>query len=725
MRASSIALSSQDILHHILTLGSLSQADLFSCSLVNSEWAAATLILLWRYPQCHSLHSFRLLLDTLRHEVDLSGPIAFSAEPQISAGSIADTVVSTSIALRRSLTMREKPTLSRSATLLATPYRPYQRRKEYGIPFHGQRVYHRAQFIRRIDFGTLASVISMHHLEILARSSKIGFRSLDLQNIRLPFSVHLLSILMNSKSLRELTLSDIHIPLDAIVLLESCFSGLTELRLKSCPDSMGDPELTMILRHCSKLKVLEVHGESFTDDSLGWISKTCLGLESLMIGAPNMTDQVIEQIAIACTRLKSWRLENCVSLLDATIDILEQKYHGDQSMASPLCGQPMITHNSNGSSDDRTFSVPGQDVVRLTGTLADNATSTIYENSPSALPSQSTCSHLDLEPFGSSLSPYHAFDHCSKFISHRYASTLEYSTMATGRLTTLELRNCTGIRPQLISSFLRSQLGLEHLVLGGSSITDEALASLTLMPLTRLQSLGIIECDEISDDTMEMVMYNCEQITKLTIFGSQFTLRTFNSISLHLINLEELHLEHVRLILNESLQNILTKCSRLRVLKLWHCMHLTQELFTDDMTPCISLEELEYMDKFPRQPHISDGCGRQVRFLESLVIRFDRLKILRLAKLADVTGVQVNLVSFLSQLDQLERFTILQNPGLDRTDLRDLKTNLPKLTHIGVGVSDSLSEEELLKFAQAHHRPGVQMYKRMLESSSELEQFVS
>ncbi|KAF9969197.1 hypothetical protein BGZ65_012162, partial [Modicella reniformis] len=94
----------------------------------------------------------------------------------------------------------------------------------------------------------------MHHLEILSRSNKIGFRSLELQNIQLSFSDHLLSILMSSKALRQLTLGCIHIPIEALVLLEPCFCGLTELRLKDCPVSMGDPELIMILQQCSKLK---------------------------------------------------------------------------------------------------------------------------------------------------------------------------------------------------------------------------------------------------------------------------------------------------------------------------------------------------------------------------------------------------------------------------------------------------------------------------------------
>ncbi|KAG0246944.1 hypothetical protein BGX31_005432 [Mortierella sp. GBA43] len=298
---------------------------------------------------------------------------------------------------------------------------------------------------------------------------------------------------------------------------------------------------------------------------------------------------------------------------------------------------------------------------------------------------------------------YHDLDH---IVSHRFSSTLEYSTTATGRLTTIELRNCTGIRPQLISNFLRSQLGLEHLVLGGNSITDEALDSLIETPLVRLQSLELIDCGEISDETMVPVMYNCDLITKLVIFGSCFTLRTFSAISQYLPRLEELHLERVPLIMNESLQDILTKCSRLRILKLWHCRNLTQDLFTDDQTQCETLEELEYMDNFQRQYKINDSM--QVRFLTSIVTRFEKLKILRLAKLGD-SSTSLNLVSYLCQLDQLEKFTLLQNPGLDCANLKELKQKLPMLTHIGVGISDQTSEGELLKFATTNLRPGVQI----------------
>ncbi|KAG0369376.1 hypothetical protein BGZ54_010134 [Gamsiella multidivaricata] len=525
---------------------------------------------------------------------------------------------------------------SSCALLVPTPYRPHQQRKEYGIPFHGQRIYHRAQFIRSIDFGALVSVLSTHHFEILARSTKLGFRTLDLRRIRLPFSNHLLSILMNSKALRQLTLGHLDIPLEALVYLEPCFSGLKELRLVDCPDTMGDAQLSMVLRHCSQLTVLELQGNSFTDESLCWIGKACVELEVLVIGAPKMSDAVVEQIAAACTRLRSWTFVDCTSLQDATVEALEQ-------------------------------------------------------NPPFALT--------------------------------RYASTLRNSAATLGKLSTIHFRNCSGIRPQLISSFLRSQPGLEYLVLGGSSITDEALESLTETPLAQLDSLSLIDCGEISDESMVAVMFNCNRVKKLTIFGSHFTLRTFSSISLHLTQLEELHLEHVPLVMNESLQDILVRCRGLRALRLWHCRNVTQDLFADHASPCASLEVLEYMDKFPR-PYADDGCDTQVRFLQSLVIQCERLRVLRLAKLAD-TWVPVNLVSYLCQLDRLEKFTILQNPGLDLIDLKELKARLPTLVHIGVGVSDSLSKEDLVTFAQSHHRPGVQMYDRMLESSDDLQSYGS
>ncbi|KAI8605875.1 hypothetical protein EDD21DRAFT_362435 [Dissophora ornata] len=662
MNAVTIALSSQDILHQILSLGLLNQSDLRACCLVNSDWAAAGLILLWRYPLCHSLHSFRLLLDTLRHELDLSGPIASTTTP---------TPTTAVAVLGRSATMRESRSSSRLVShapslpsMVPTPYRSFQQRKEYGIPFHGQRIYHRAQFIRRIDFGNLASALSVYHFEILARSCKIGFRSLDLRKVQLPFSDYLLSIMSNSKALRQLTLGNMHVPLEALVFLEPCLSVLAELQLVDCPASMGDPELSLILQHCSQLQVLEVRGESFTDESLCWISKTCLNLEKLVIEAPRMTDAVVEQIVTACTRLRSWSLVDCTGLLDATVQVMERSYHSARDRRLYPC-----TQNDHYSS--------GQNSRGIVGTPA----------SPS---------------------------------STMYRTTSDM--VALGILSSMEFRNCTGIRPQLISRLLKSQPGLEHLVLGGLSITDEALDSLTESPLMRLQSLGLMDCGEISDETMMAVMFNCDQMKKLTVFGSNFTLRTFSSISLHLKQLEELHLEHVPLVMNESLQEILVKCTNLRVLKLWHCRNLTQDLFTDLWTPCANLNELEYMDKFPR-PYADDAWEAQVvRFLRSLVIRFENLQILRLAKLAD-TWVPVNLVSYLRQLD-LEKFTILQNPGLDLRDLQELKAGLPSLIHLGIGVSDSLSEEELLGFAQSNHRPGVQMFSRMLESSDELEKYV-
>ncbi|KAF9192735.1 hypothetical protein BGZ50_008292 [Haplosporangium sp. Z 11] len=730
--AVSIALSNPDILHHILSLDLLSQSDLRSSCLVSQEWAAAGLILLWRYPQCYTLYSFRLLLDTLRHEVDLSGPLASSLVTSLSPTSSSPNsegaaVVAAANILRRAATIRteKKPSMFSSSptstssispstiastrpllhtptsfSLLPTPFRPYQQRKEYGIPFHGQRIFHRAQFIRKIDFCALAGFLSLHHLEILARSSKIGFRSLDLHTTRLPFSDHLLDILMSSMALKQLSLGHIHIPTEALACLESCFSGLTELRLFNCPDSMGDMELGMILRHCTQLSVLEVHGESFTDESLVWISKTCVNLETLVIEAPKMTDAVVGQIALSCTKLRSWSLIDCTALQDETIMAIEKMYFVEPPTTTlpPFASLRITADSNNGSSS------------ALSTSTATYSASSSAVSSPSTSTSMSfTGSPSDTEPL-----PKYLINHQDppghSFAMDRYTSTLGDSVTRPRMLTKLEFRHCTHIKPQQIDIFLRSQTKLEHLVLGGISITDEALVAMTEMPFTRLQSLALHDCTEISDETMVAVLFNCEQMTKLTISGSNFTLKTFSSISLHLQDLEELRLEHVPLIMNESIQEILTKCTRLRSLKLWHCRNLTQDLFMDQSTPCPGLEELEYMDKFIR-PYADDGWATQVLFLQSLVIRFEGLKILRLAKLAD---------TFVPVLDQLEQFTILYKPSLDLRDLKELQINLPTLVHLGLGTSDILSEEDVLVFNQSHHRPSVRIYKRMLESIDEL-----
>ncbi|KAI1310513.1 hypothetical protein EDD11_003718 [Mortierella claussenii] len=758
MNATTVALSSPDILHHIFSHGLLPQVDLRTCCLVNSDWAAAGLILLWRYPRCHSLYSFRLLLDTLRHEVDLSGPIA-SQDSSEHLGLQGKSLSVSAAALRRSATVSEKPSPAARTTavtcadidsssgstplqaasttaLIATTYRPDRRHFEYGIPFHGQRIYHRAQFIRELNFGILASTISTHHFEILARSSKLGFRTLDLRKVHLPFSEHLLSILISSKALRSLSLDSVHIPSTALIHLESCLSALTELRLYNCPDSMRDPELTMILRHCSQLKQLELHSNTFTDKSLCWIAKTCVELEGLVIEAPRMTDAVIEQIVPACSRLTSWRLINCIALLDAGIEALEKKYSID-NRAMALSGGRRVAGGQKGDvAIFKRMPAPAldrldrahwtQEVTNITGSTLNSSSSSIntsaFSSTASAISSpsmSSVSSHSDGEPLSSALMPcIPPHQGYASFALDRYTSTLEHTARAFGGLATVELRNCKGVQPRLVNSFLKSQQQLQHLLLGGDFITDDALDALTETPLPTLQSLGLFDCGEISDETMVAVMFNCDQMKKLTIYGSRFTLRTFSSISLHLSQLEELHLERVPLIMNESLQDILLRCIHLRVLKLWHCRNLTQDLFTDQLAPCMSLDELEYMDKFPR-PYAEDGWETQVRFLQSLVVRCEGLRVLRLAKLAD-NWVPVNLVSYLCQLDRLERFTILQNHGLDIIDLKELKTRLPALQHVGMGLSDSLSEEQLSSFTQLNHRPGVRMYHRMLESSEDL-----
>ncbi|CAO3571196.1 unnamed protein product [Mortierella alpina] len=638
----------------------------------------------------------------------------------------------------RPLSLHPAESLSLSLSLLPTPYRPHQQPREYGVPFHGQRIYHRAQFIRRIDFSALVCSLSLYHFEILARSTKIGFRSLDLRTIRLPFSEHLLSILMSSKGLKQLALAHMHIPAEALLCLEPCLQELTELRLLDCPDSMQDTELCMILQHGARLRVLELHGESFTDESLNWIAVVCRDLETLILETPKITDAVVEQIARNCTKLLSWSLIDCTELKDGTMEALEQKYTRDERW-------PCYGASSGGriAGDGGTTPTPPLEHVSAAGTrLGDHAshhdgaygsflsvgTTAASSASSSAISSPSTVSATSHSEPDASLSA--AFSQCSFSLQHkgpslsmdRYASTLGNSAAMRGSLSTIEFRNCIALNPRLISTFLRTQTGLEHLVLGGIFITDEALDAMSELPFPRLQSLGLYDCGEISDETMVAVMFNCcDQMRKLTIFGSNFTLQTFTSISLHLNQLEELHLEHVPLIMNESIQGILQKCQRLRVLKLWHCRNLTQDLFTDEEYPCPGLEELEYLDKW-RRIYANDGWATQVRFLERIVVRFEGLKVLRLAKLAD-NWVPVNVASYLCQLDRLEKFTIFQNPGLDIVDIKELKVQLPTLLQIGIGQSETLSDEDVLAFNQQNHRPCIRVYRRMLESSHELDNY--
>ncbi|KAF9274436.1 hypothetical protein BGZ88_003005 [Linnemannia elongata] len=765
------ALANQDILHHIFSLGILNQQDLHACCLVNSEWAATCLILLWHYPKCYTLHSFTQLLHTLRHEIDLPGPVvSLSRTPLILAdikhnqannksttATAATTTTNTTpanehlstapptafprvMSIRRSSTMRERttarsgsshslshmPSVS-SSFLVPTPYRPVQRR-EYGIPFHGQRIYHRAQLIRAIDFNPIRDDLTLHHFEILARSTRIGFRTLDLRNVRFPFSENLLAILVACTSLRELSLHEIHIPFEAIEYLEPCFAALTVLRLNNCPDEMQDLELTPILKSCSQVKLLEVQGESFTDESLNWIGTTCLQLESLMIDAPLMTDATVRHISTNCKKLRTWRLVNCLQLHDETAEALEEIYTVDPK-SMPLHQLPRggARQLPNALQTNKLV-----DAVFTTSAAASHTAASSVSAASSTVSSPSTSSmsaHSDADHHPSP-SQFPFDHHQDQDRLHPSFSLDRYSAYANlgppvGVLTSLELHNCNSIRPETVDSLLKSQTALEDLVLGGISITDEALESFTQNPQDHIKSLSLLNCGEISDETMMAVMFNCEHLIKLRIFGSHFTLRTFNSISMHLLKLEELHLEHVPLIMNESLQEILLKCTHLRSLKLWHCRNLTHDLFTDIQTPCNSLEVLEYMDKHPR-PYIGDGWAAQVRFLQSIVIRFEGLRILKLTKLGDtVVPVPLNLVSYLCQLDRLESFTIMQNPRIDYSDLSELAANHKTLLEIGVGPSKGLTEQQINSFNDSRHQPCIRLYKRPVESSEELEHYMA
>ncbi|KAF9413899.1 hypothetical protein BGZ94_000578 [Podila epigama] len=739
--------------------------------------------------------AFRLLLDTLRHEQDQPTPVLRLS-----------STLNRERCIRRTSTMYEQPVStttssvpqqqqrlhhqqsfcslpSRSLSILPTPLRPYRPPKEYGIPFHGKRSYHRAQFIRELDFQSLASSLSLHHFEILARSNRIGFRSLNLHGVPLPFSEHLLSILVSSKQLRKLTLGAVEFPpAEDLACLRPCLAGLTELYLMELPDSVGDTELTFLLRHSPTLQVLEIHGESFTDRSLGFIASTCLELESLTLQTPLVTNEVIIQIAKCCPKLSTWRLIDCTEVTETAAEMLSRTYDWDMTSrgmhhrfggiatgvltgetGTGEAGQPMYCSASLASLTAATEALslsashlpPSPPLLASSASSASSATSA--SSSTSLSTSWPTDSNHSFYHKGSKDAGERSYDNMISF-SHQSSQQQQQqlhlqrqlSWQPTFGVSTLDLRNCTSINPCTVNSILRAQQSqLQHLSLGGFKITDDALICLTEVGCPRLRTLELYDCAEVSDETMVATLFNCDGITKMRIRGSNFTFRTFAAIALHLSgSLEELHLEHVRLIINETMQDIMLRCKRLRVLKLWHCRNLTQDLFTEQMDPCTELEVLEYMDKYARpyqnqavaqqlanhqqQPWDrglggNSGMGaaweRQVRFLQTLVIRFENLRILRLGKLAD-NHVPINLVSYLCQLDRLERFSIFQNSSLDMIDLKELQMRLPTIIELGVGVSEKLTEQDVLRFNSANRRPNVLLYRRMLESSDELATYV-
>ncbi|KAG0011654.1 hypothetical protein BGZ82_002925 [Podila clonocystis] len=480
MDAVSTALSSQDILHHILSLDSLAQSDLHACCLVNSDWAATGLALLWRHPQCHTLLAFRLLLDTLRHEQDQPARVL-----------LLPSTHSRERSVRRASTMHSLPpsartlTPSQSLAILPTPYRPHCPPKEYGIPFHGKRSYHRAQFIRTLDLHAVSGYLSLHHLEILARSSRIGLRALDLQTIQLPFSEHLLAILVASKQLRSLTLGPIELPpVEDLSYLKPCLGSLTELRLMSCLDTVGDTVLGFLLRHSPQLRQLEIHGEKFTDRSLEFIATTCVELESLVLEAPLMTDVVIAQITTGCTKLRTWRLIDCTDLSETTVELLETMYDWDKTpkgirggFAGLLTGSPSSIASLAGATGTMSLATsPSSTSLSSSVTLMSQSSSPSSSSSSISTSthsesdvSQSHKSHQQRQGSNNSMSNSGSGTNREESLLEQHiqlSSQQQYQQLLlqpTAGLSTLEFRNCIGIHPIAINSILRAQPRLEHL----------------------------------------------------------------------------------------------------------------------------------------------------------------------------------------------------------------------------------------------------------------------
>ena len=110
---------------------------------------------------------------------------------------------------------------------------------------------------------------------------------------------------------------------------------------------------------------------------------------------------------------------------------------------------------------------------------------------------------------------------------------------------------------------------------------------------TRLQSLSLRHCDEITDAGLVIISEHCTNLKSLHLQGcDEMTDTSIISISTHCIGLQSLNLDCSRKITDASIISISTNCTGLQELNLQGCHQITDASIMSISTHCTGLQSL-------------------------------------------------------------------------------------------------------------------------------------
>ena len=128
-------------------------------------------------------------------------------------------------------------------------------------------------------------------------------------------------------------------------------------------------------------------------------------------------------------------------------------------------------------------------------------------------------------------------------------------------------------------------------------VTDHTLQSI-VEHCIGLQSLSLIDCEEISDYGLITISEQCCKLLSLRLFSDHITDASIKSISTNCTGLQELDLVGCSKITDASMISISTHCNGLQFLSLEGCHQITDASIVSISTHCTGLQALHLYGHF-------------------------------------------------------------------------------------------------------------------------------
>ncbi|OAY41574.1 F-box/LRR-repeat protein 3 [Manihot esculenta] len=539
---------------------------------------------------------------------------------------------------------------------------------------HLPRILSRYPHVSHLDLS-LCPRINDNSLTVISNTCKDSLRSIDLSRSRFFSYNGLMSLALNCKNLVEIDLSNATELRDAAAAAVAEAKNLERLRLGRCKliTDMGigciavgckklrlislkwclgvtDLGVELIALKCKEIRILDLSYLPITNKCLPSILKLQNLEDLVMEGCFGIDDDSLAVLKDGCKSLKTLDMSSCQNISHVGLSSLISGAGGLEELTLAY-GSPVTPALANS-----LRSLSALQSVKLDGCIVTTDGLKAVANCVVSLRELSLSKCLGVTDEGLS---YLVTKHrelrklditCCRKITD---VSIAYITSSCANLTSLRMESCSLVpREAFVLIGQRCQF-LEELDLTDNEIDDEGLKSISRC--SKLSSLKLGICLNISDEGLAYIGMNCSKLTELDLYRSaEITDSGILAIASGCHELEVVNMSYCRDITDSSLIS-LSKCAKLNTFESRGCPLITSLGIAAIAVGCKQLSKLDI-----KKCHNIDNTAMLplAHFSQNL-----RQIILSYSSVTDV-----GLLS-LASISCLQNLTVLHLKGLTRSGL--------------------------------------------------------